>query len=510
MGTCLSALLPSRVHGISRRASRDGSTDRIDDVDHKEESSTIQQIDSFRKASLKESTDLPEIEVREIEDSTTKQLGTSRSTSSKQSAPLPDDEDHNKKGTTSPKGSAHLPIDEDHNKKGTASPNGSAHLPVDEDQKKEGPTTKRRALLIGITYSGSKTWSELDGPHHDVDHYQELLTSTYGYRPEDITILKDLREFPEHSQPTRVNMIRELKALVSGAAPGDHFTLFYSGHSDQRVALKDLEEEDGMDERAQRDPYPPLPVGSSLLAILDTCHSGTLLDLPHYHCNNVYVPWQSKGERRTMTMQNINVRRQATGFADSTSDLLSIASVTEGQRPGDRPSDQPLEVDIQFVGDRRRNKRDKSPGPKSRVTRRPRPRERMLFEFESQVRYASPEPSFACDGWCDYSEVPHPNVLSLSACSDLQRAWEGPKGSLTTVLCNYLKKNNYPSYGAMMTHINFQLHDNALALHAYTRDQRKKAAHGEGDGFLDGDLDNFQEPELSSLGKLNMEGILQI
>ena len=70
----------------------------------------------------------------------------------------------------------------------------------------------------------------------------------------------------------------------------------------------------------------PLPVGSSLLvrnlcsasifvipharvfqAILDTCHSGTLLHLPHYHCNDVYVPWQSKdrskGNRRTMTKQ---------------------------------------------------------------------------------------------------------------------------------------------------------------------------------------------------------------
>jgi hypothetical protein len=40
-----------------------------------------------------------------------------------------------------------------------------------------------------------------------------------------------------------------------------------------------------------------------------------------------------------------------------------------------------------------------------------------------------------------------------------------------------------------------------MALHAYTHDQKKKAARGEGNGF-DGDLDNFQEPELSSLGKL--------
>jgi hypothetical protein len=49
--------------------------------------------------------------------------------------------------------------------------------------------------------------------------------------------------------------------------------------------------------------------------------------------------------------------------------------------------------------------------------------------------------------------------------------------------------------------LSFQLHDNAMALHNYTRDQKKLAAHGEGNGF-DGELDNFQEPELSSLVKL--------
>ena len=51
----------------------------------------------------------------------------------------------------------------------------------------------------------------------------------------------------------------------------------------------------------------------------------------------------------------------------------------------------------------------------------------------------------------------------------------------------------------------FELHDNALALHEYTRHERKKAARkaaiGQGDGF-DGELDNFQEPELSSLVRL--------
>jgi hypothetical protein len=46
-----------------------------------------------------------------------------------------------------------------------------------------------------------------------------------------------------------------------------------------------------------------------------------------------------------------------------------------------------------------------------------------------------------------------------------------------------------------------QLRDNVMALHEYTHAQKKKAARGEGYGF-DGELDNFQQPELSSLVKL--------
>ncbi|KAH9977501.1 hypothetical protein BJV74DRAFT_888427 [Russula compacta] len=324
---------------------------------------------------------------------------------------------------------------------------------------------KRRALLVGVTYSGSTNWPQLDGPHNDVDRIRDLLIT-----------------------------------------PGDHFTLFLyvsvlsnpssigltatdSGHSSQRVALKDLEEEDGMnemmitsdedviiDDELKEILIPPLP------AILDTYHPGNLLDLPHYHCNNVYVPWQSKGERRTVAMWNtiglsqyhdsiscadiFLVRRQAMDFANSTSKVPpSNPSVIEGHRPSDQPSHQSLEV-TPLGEDRPADERELVPGAQPQTTQRP--RERMLLA--SQIRHASPEPSISCDGWCNYSGIPHPNVLSLSACSALHRTWETPKGSLTRVLCKYLKKNNYPSYGAMMTHIIFQLHDNALALHEYTRD----------------------------------------
>jgi len=214
-----------------------------------------------------------------------------------------------------------------------------------------------------------------------------------------------------------------------------------------------------------------------------------------------------------MTEQNVNVRRQATGYVESTiGEPLSIETVIEGQQSAELSSDQPLQVNTKLRGSRPAGQREMSPtssggqSPRGRGVRMARDRERMMF---TQTRYASPEPRFVCDGWCEHSEVSHPNVLSLSACSDLQRAWEGPNGSLTTILCNYLKENNSPSYGALMAHINFQLHYNALALHEYTREERKKAHHGRGDGF-DGELDNFQEPELSSIVRLNMEDTLQL
>jgi len=118
-----------------------------------------------------------------------------------------------------------------------------------QGDEKEAASLKRRALLIGITYTGPHNkWSPLDGPYGDVDRYRDLLIATYGYRPEDIVVLKDQPELPAHHQPTRVNMIRELKALAAGAAAGDRLTFLFSGHSDQQDAKSDMGEEDGLDE----------------------------------------------------------------------------------------------------------------------------------------------------------------------------------------------------------------------------------------------------------------------
>ncbi|KII87965.1 hypothetical protein PLICRDRAFT_176715 [Plicaturopsis crispa FD-325 SS-3] len=165
---------------------------------------------------------------------------------------------------------------------------------------------KRKALLIGIQYGGS-----LRGPHEDVRDLHRLITGpTLSYQVDDVTIMIDDEDCDPRLRPTRENIIRECKRLVEGVKAGDHLLFHYSGHSDQidqkpdaPVKELDLKDEAMVPEDAFKDGkyiqemmiidddlnsilIQPLPVGSNFVAILDTCHSGTMLDLPHVKCNS--------------------------------------------------------------------------------------------------------------------------------------------------------------------------------------------------------------------------------
>ena len=117
-----------------------------------------------------------------------------------------------------------------------ASTTGTVRLPDDDDDKSEGPTSRRRALLVGISYKGDHNqWPPLDGPHSDVERFRQLLIGTYlstslrpsfsttilfpdtyKYRPEDMTVMKDDPSFPDLSHPTRVNMVSSNKLQFMG------------------------------------------------------------------------------------------------------------------------------------------------------------------------------------------------------------------------------------------------------------------------------------------------------
>ncbi|KAJ3254400.1 Ca(2+)-dependent cysteine protease [Boothiomyces macroporosus] len=151
----------------------------------------------------------------------------------------------------------------------------------------EGTNGKRRALLIGINYTG--TQSQLSGCINDVKNVHNFIKDQYS----DIRILTDDQQGP--NVPTKANIIESFKWLVSGAQPGDSFFLHYSGHGSTQKD-EDGDEVDGLDNTICPLDYntqgmivdddmntilvQALPEGSRMVAIFDCCHSGTMLDLP--------------------------------------------------------------------------------------------------------------------------------------------------------------------------------------------------------------------------------------
>ncbi|KAI2626343.1 caspase domain-containing protein [Xylaria nigripes] len=156
-------------------------------------------------------------------------------------------------------------------------------------------TGTRKALLIGINYIGQP--AALAGCINDTKNLSAFLIERYHYKREDMIILTDDQTNPI-LQPTKANIIRALEWLVRGAKPNDALFLHYSGHGGQTADL-DGDEEDGADEVIYPVDYKqaghivddqlhhivvkPLVAGVRLTAIFDSCHSGSVLDIPYIY-----------------------------------------------------------------------------------------------------------------------------------------------------------------------------------------------------------------------------------
>ena len=98
--------------------------------------------------------------------------------------------------------------------------------------------------------------------------------------------------------PTRANLTRALRWLLDGAAAGDSLVFHFSGHGvqkldsngdeadgyDEALCPVDFEDPRGgviLDDEINATIVRPLGRGVKLHAIVDTCHSGTILDLPY-------------------------------------------------------------------------------------------------------------------------------------------------------------------------------------------------------------------------------------
>nr|CAB3495727.1 unnamed protein product [Digitaria exilis] len=192
------------------------------------------------------------------------------------------------------------------------SPPGSSsfsQLPASSSYPARGRGCNKRALLVGISYAGTKY--ELKGAVNDVNCMHYFLRERFCFPPDSILEDRDLSRVP-----TRANLMRALRWLVDGATAGDSLVFHFSGHGVQKLD-NDGDEADGYDEALCpvdfEDPrggvilddeinatiVRPLGKGVKLHAIVDTCHSGTILDLP-YLCRlsrTGYWQWENQQTR---------------------------------------------------------------------------------------------------------------------------------------------------------------------------------------------------------------------
>ncbi|CAN6306405.1 unnamed protein product [Urochloa humidicola] len=213
---------------------------------------------------------------------------------------------------------------------------------------------KKRALLVGVSYRG--TPHELRGTVNDVKGMRSLLTGKFGF-PDDCILELTENESDPGRVPTRENLVRAMRWLVEGCDGGDSLVFHFSGHGVQKLDLEDDEldgynealcpvdfEQSGkiLDDEINETIVRPLGRGVKLHAIVDTCHSGTILDLP-YLCRlsrTGYWQWEEhyrpSGARQKVPNGGLAISisgcsdnqksADASGFSESSS---SIGAMTD-------------------------------------------------------------------------------------------------------------------------------------------------------------------------------------
>ncbi|KAH8976546.1 caspase domain-containing protein [Lactarius hatsudake] len=203
---------------------------------------------------------------------------------------------------------------------------------------------KKKALLVGINYSGHPDrgfrlkWGVFDAC--------EMARFLHG----TIALLDTVQRSPSKIA-YRANILAAMRWLVKGAQPGDALFFYFSGHATQ---VKDLDgdDSDGLDEcmcamdymcdrrilpspdtpgiivddDINRIMVQPLPQGCRLTAVLDCCHSGTLLDLPFIY--------DKRGILKKLP-NNPNTIEQKSSPAD----VISLSACKDGENAFEVPAE---------------------------------------------------------------------------------------------------------------------------------------------------------------------------
>ena len=169
--------------------------------------------------------------------------------------------------------------------------------------------SNKKALLIGCNYLGTKY--ELKVCINDTNNIKDKLSASYGFT--NIKLMTDETVM----KPTRQNIINEITGLLANAVSGDTLFILFSGHG---TSYKDAnnDEIDGMDEL-----FVPLDfncisddemklilqnnlkTGVKLLALFDSCHSGTMFDLKYQYLDSTNYNNATVNDKSVETIGNV-------------------------------------------------------------------------------------------------------------------------------------------------------------------------------------------------------------
>ncbi|KAL1706123.1 caspase domain-containing protein, partial [Schizophyllum commune] len=162
---------------------------------------------------------------------------------------------------------------------------------------------RKKAVCIGINYIDepsenaiARGFTKLTGCIQDTRDIQEYLMADEGFEEANIRVLTDEDKTPADMKPTRDNVLAAMRWLLEGAQQDDTLFFHYAGHGTQ-VADQNGDEVDHLDEALVPCGYQnisdlitddeiherlvvPLPAGCRLTRTVQSCTSGTVLDLP--------------------------------------------------------------------------------------------------------------------------------------------------------------------------------------------------------------------------------------
>jgi hypothetical protein len=148
-----------------------------------------------------------------------------------------------------------------------------------------------RGLFIGVDYMDQPE-HRLYGCVNDATNMANFMK--YSFHLNESRILVD-RGSQNSNKPTRKNILSSIKWLTEGSKDGDLLFFHYSGHG-TRIIDRSGDEIDGFDEVLVPNDFATsgyitddqlhnvlvasVPKNATLVAVIDSCHSGTILDLP--------------------------------------------------------------------------------------------------------------------------------------------------------------------------------------------------------------------------------------